>query len=141
MSQFCSTESTTVTGNLLYLQNQEYPNPIRTDETSCTCSIEAKNCDSQINVYILHLDLSNGSPGVCNPNQRIIITDGDATHTYTCSDDNDYVITLKMTSMSNYITVQLDNPDGVNDGHVWLGFEGREEKSNSQTNINSIYHH
>ena len=114
-----------MTGNLLYLKNQEYPHPIKTDETGCSCSIEAKSCDSQINVYILHLDLSNGTPGVCNSNQRIIITDRDTTHTYTCSDDNNYVITKKMASTSNYITVQLDNPDGVNDGHVWIGFEGR----------------
>ena len=114
-----------MTGNLLYLQNQEYPNPIKADETSCICSIEAKSCDSQINVYILQLDLSTSTHGVCNPNQRIVISDRETTHTYTCSDDNDYVITLKMTSTSNYITIQLDNLDGVNDGHVWLGFEGR----------------
>ena len=126
ISKMCTTESKTETGNLLYLKNQDYPQQIRVDETSCTCSVETKSCESQIKLYFLHLDLSNGSPGVCNPNQKIVITDQETTHTYNCSDDNNYVITLKLTSTSNYITVQLDNPDGVNDGHFWLGFEGRK---------------
>ena len=123
----CTTESKPAAGNLLYLKNQDYPGPIRVlDDPSCSCSVETKSCESQINVYFLHLDLSNDIPGVCNTNQKIVITDQETTHTYTCSDDNDYVITLKLTSTSNYITVQLDNPDRVNDGHFWLGFEGRK---------------
>ena len=81
-SKMCTTEAKSETGTLLYLKNQDYPQQIRGDGNSCTCSIEAKSCDSQVNVYILHLDLSNGSPGVCNPNQKIVITDkGNRTRT------------------------------------------------------------
>ena len=134
----CTAEAKTATGSLLYLKNQDYPWEIRADETSCTCSIETKSCDSQIKVYFLHLDLSNGSPGVCNPNQKIFITDKETAHTYTCSDDNDYVITLKMTSTSNYITIHLDNPDSVNDGHLWLGFEGRNTYFSYSSNRNMM---
>ena len=119
----CSTESKTETGNLLYLKNE-----ITAAETSCNCSVEVKSCDSQINVYLLHLDLSTGTPGNCNSNQKIILTDGETTHTYTCADDNNYNITLKMTSTSNYIKVQLDNRDGVDDGAFWIGLKGRKNK-------------
>ena len=116
----CTDMSLTATGTLIYLYNKEYPNTILSDESHCTCSIETKNCDAQINVYFLHFDLK------CNQNQKVVITDKDAIHEYTCANNNDYKITLAMTSTTNYITVRLDNPDGVKDGHFWLGFEGRK---------------
>ena len=119
IAKTCTDMSLTATGTLLYLNNKEYSNPIRLDESHCTCSIETKSCDTQINVYFLHIDLK------CKPNQKVVITDRDTTHTYTCADNNNYNITLRMTSTTNYITILLDNPNSVIDGHIWLGFEGR----------------
>lgn len=29
-----------------------------------------------------------------------------------------------MTSLSNYITVSLSNPEGINEGQFWIAFEG-----------------
>lgn len=115
------------TGNLLYLQNTDYPTgPIRAAETTASCSVETMSCSSQVNVYFVHFELSDGG-GLCTDTQNLQVDDKVGFHTYTCSDNTDYTMNLKLTSSSNYLILTLNNPDGVNDGKFKIGFEGMFE--------------
>ena len=120
----CDSGSLTETGYPLYILNNDYPSPIRHTSTSCSCSIEASSCNSQINVYFVHFELGDGGD-TCTANQTIQIDDKGSIQTYTCLQNTDYEIKTKMTSTSNYITVSLNNAAGIQDGKFWLGFEGR----------------
>ena len=113
----CASESGTSTGNLLYLKNNDYPIIIRASETSCTCSVETTSCTSNINVYFVHLSLTG--------TQKIIINDNGTEKTFTSSDNTGYSITQMPTSSGNYITVSLENTDGMNAGYLFTGYEGR----------------
>ena len=118
-------ESLTATGAPLYTWNNDYPaGPIRATSTSCSCSVEVSSCNSQIKVYFVHFELSDGG-GSCSNNQNIKIDDKGTIHTYTCSENNNYEIITKITSSSNYITMTLDNAMGITDGKFWVGFEGK----------------
>ena len=112
----CASESGTSTGNLLYLKNIAYPASIGATETSCTCSVETTSCTSNINVYFVHLTL--------NATQKIKINDNGAENTYASSDNTDFAITQMLTSSGNYITVSLENTDGMNAGYLFIGYEG-----------------
>ena len=120
----CESGSGTSTGNLLYLKNTDYPVNIRTNETSCTCSVETTSCTSNINVYFVHFQLDDGS-GSCTDTQKIIINDNGTDSTFTCSDNTYYSITQKLTSSGNYLTVSLENTAGVKAGYLFTGYEGR----------------
>ena len=123
--KMCDGGSMTATGTPLYTWNIDYPaGLIRDTSTSCSCSIEASSCNSQINVYFVHFELGDGG-GLCNGKQNIEIGDKGSNHTYTCSQNSNFEITTMMTSSSNYITVTLDNAAGISDGKFWLGFAGR----------------
>ena len=119
----CTSGSGTATGNLLYLKNNDYPANIRAEETNCTCSIETTSCTSNINVYFVHFELDDD--GSCTDTQKIIINDNGTDSTFTCSDNTYYSITKKLTSSGNYLTVSLENTDGVAAGYVFTGYEGR----------------
>ena len=119
----CASGSGTSTGSLLYLKNNDYPHHVRATETSCTCSIETTSCTSNINVYFVHFELDYGS-GACTGTQKIIINDKGTLITFTCSDNTDYYITKKLTSLGNYLTVSLENTDGVEAGYLFTGYEG-----------------
>ena len=120
----CGSKLTTVTGKPLYIQNLNYPsNAIDSSSTSCTCSVEALSCSSTIKVSFIHFQLydSGGCPGT----QKIQINDNGTDHEYTCSNNTGYEIKSSVfTSSTNYITVTLDNPNGVAGGHFWIAFEG-----------------
>ena len=109
------------TDKLLYIQNTDYPaGPIRAAESNASCSIETTSCSSHINVYFVHFELSDGG-GSCRDTQYLQVGDEDI---YTCSDNTNYTINLKLTSISNSIKLTLNNPDGINGGKFWIGFEG-----------------
>ena len=119
----CDTFTQTNTGAAIYLWNQGYPTKIRSTDTSCDCSVETTTCGEQIKVHFVHFELDDGG-GTCTDTQKIKIDDDGTVQTFTCSQNTQYNITLKMTSTINYITVTLDNAAGTNDGYFWLGFEG-----------------
>ena len=119
----CSSATESSTGSPLYLYNTDYPNPIRSTETSCSCSVETSSCTSRINVYLVHFELDDGN-GACTDTQTLEINDEGGNQTLTCSDNTDYTITLQKTSTINYVTVTLDNSAGTNAGYAWIGFEG-----------------
>ena len=123
IGSMCDNFSQTNTGAATYIWNQGYPTKIRSTDTSCDCSVETTTCGEQIKVYFVHFELDDGG-GACTDTQKIQIDDDGTEHTFTCSQNTGYIITLKMTSTTNYITVTLDNAAGTNDGYFWLGFEG-----------------
>ena len=119
----CGSGSSTSTGEPLYVENFGYPaNQILSFTTSCTCSVEAQSCSSKIKVYFVHFQLHDG--GECPGTQKIVINDDEDVHEYTCSENTGYNITSILTSSTNYLTVTLDNPDGVAGGYFWMAFEG-----------------
>ena len=120
----CASDPGTSTGNLLYLTNKAYPASILATETSCTCSVETTSCTSNINVYFVHFQLDDGL-GSCTDTQKIIINDNGTESTFTCSDNTGFSITKKLTSSGNYLTVSLENTDGVEAGYLFTGYEGR----------------
>ena len=120
----CEAGSGASTGNLLYLKNNDYHRHIRATETNCTCSVETTSCTSNINVYFVHFELDDGG-GACTDTQKIIVNDNGTEITFTCSDNTYYSITKKLTSSGNYLTVSLENTDGVAAGYVFTGYEGR----------------
>ena len=121
----CKRGSLTATGAPLYTLNSDYPaGLIRASSTSCSCSVEASSCNSQITVYFVNFELGDGG-GLCTGNQNMQIDDKGSIQTYTCSQNTNYGITTTMTSSSNYITMTLDNSAGIADGKFWLGFAGR----------------
>ena len=109
------------TGKMLYLKNKGYPTS--KVESSVNCSVETKSCSSQIAMYLIHLQLADGS-GQCTGTQQLIIEDRDVTRTYSCSNNTNYAITHAFTSSSNYLRIEFKNPNGVNDGYFWIGFKG-----------------
>lgn len=119
----CSSFFNTTVDSSFYVWNQDYPNQIRDTDTSCSCSIEALSCSSQIRVRFVHLQLSDGGE-TCSEKKKIEIHDNEIVRTFTCSNNNDYEITEAMTSSANYLTIALDNPGGVEGGSFWIGFEG-----------------
>ena len=124
IAPMCDSGSYTSTGESLYLQNFNYPdNQIRSSDTRCTCSVEARSCSSQIKVYFVHFQLYGGEG--CPEKQKIVINDDGNVHEYTCSNNTGYEITSIFTSSSNYLTVTLDNPDNVAGGYFWIAFEGK----------------
>ena len=118
----CASGSWTSTGGLLYLKNIDYPRRMRDLQTNCTCSVETTSCTSNINVYFIHFELDDD--GSCTDTQKIIINDNGAERTFTCSDNTYYSITKKLTSSGNYLTVSLENTDGVGAGYLFTGYEG-----------------
>ena len=111
-------------GSPLYIQNTDYPTgPIRAAETSASCSVETTSCSSQVKMFFVHFELSDGG-GSCTGTQNLQVDDKDDFHTYTCSDNTDYTIKWKLTSSSNYLNLTLNNTDGTNDGKFKIGFEG-----------------
>ena len=119
----CPRGKALVTGSISYLKNEDYPSAIRAASRSCSCSVEVHDCSSRIKVYLVHVQLGDGG-GSCTGTQQLQINDDGTVTTFTCSDNTDFEITLKLTSSSNYITVTQRNSGGVNDGYLWLGFEG-----------------
>ena len=115
--------SWTSTGNLFYLKNQDYPSTIKASEASCTCSVEATSCTSNINVYFVHFELDDGS-GSCTDTQKFILNDNGIESTFTCSNNTYYSITKKLTSSGNYLTVSLENLAKVYAGYFFTGYEG-----------------
>ena len=121
----CGSVSATSTGQPLYIENFAYPsNAIHSSDTSCSCSVEANSCFARINVYFVHFQLSE--VGGCRGSQKIMLNDDGTVHDYTCSNNTGYEITSILTSSSNYLTVTLDNPDGVAGGYFWMAFEGEK---------------
>ena len=119
----CGSGSSTSTGEPLYIQSFDYPDTsIRSSDTSCSCSVEANSCSSQIKVYFVHFQLSEA--GGCPGTQKIQINDNGTVYDYTCADNTGYEIKSILTSSSNYLTVALDNPDAINGGYFWMAFEG-----------------
>lgn len=119
----CDEVTEKVTRKSLYIKNREYPNAVIPPERSCSCSVETESCSSQIRVYFIHFQLGDGGES-CKGKQKIEIDDNENIRTFTCANNSAYEITLKMTSSSNYMTISFVNPDSVQDGYVWIGFEG-----------------
>ena len=72
----------------------------------------------------MHVELGDGG-GSCTDTQKITITDNGTDHDFTCSNNTKFTITKQLTSLSNYLTVSLENTAGVNDGYAFTGYEGR----------------
>lgn len=119
----CTVSSNSSIGSLLYIMNRDYPSPVRSTDTSCSCSIEAANCSSRINVHLVHFQLEDGG-GSCTGTQQFQIDDNGNIQPLTCFNNTDYTISLKMTSDSNYMNVTFMNPGGSSESYFWIGFEG-----------------
>ena len=120
----CGPGSSTIMGKPLYIENLNYPvYAIDSSSLSCSCSVEALNCSSQIKVSFVHFQLNDG--GGCPGTQKIQINDNGTDHEYTCSNNTGYEITSILTSSSNYMSVTLDNPKGIAGGYFWIAFEGK----------------
>lgn len=133
----CYSEPLTAKGSPLYFWNNDYPSgPIRASSTSCSCSVEASSCNSQINVYFVHFELGDGG-GSCSGNQNIEIEDKGSIHT--CSQNSLFEITIKMTSLSSYITVMLNNAAAIGDGKFWLGFEGKRKIKKKHFQMSAVF--
>lgn len=113
------------TGKLVYLRNTDYPSPIRASPISISCSVETTVCTSQVSVYFVHFELSDGG-GSCTDTQILKIDDDGAVERYTCSHNTDYTINQKLTSTSNYLTITINNPNGISDGKFWLGLKATD---------------
>ena len=125
MLQFHEASLAPEIGSTIYLQNSGYPSPISSSETNRSCSVETTSCSSQITILSVHFQLDDGS-GTCTGNQKFHLDDGKGNIvTYTCDDNTLYSISTLITVDSNYLKISLDNPDGVNDGYLWLGIKGK----------------
>ena len=124
IAQMCDVVSETVKGVPAYIQNYNYPDPIRQIDRMCTCSARTSVSTSKIRVFFVHVQLADGY-GVCAGKQSLTISDNGRNFTWTCADNTYYAITEVMESQSDYISVTLENPEGRDDGYVWLGFEGK----------------
>ena len=125
MFSFCDATQATETGSAFYLHNSDYPATIRSSETNCACSVESTNCSSQITIWSVHFQLTDGS-NTCTGRQKLHIDDGKGNVvTYTCDDNGLFAISILHTVNSNYLKITLDNPDGTSDGYLWLGIAGK----------------
>ena len=120
----CSVVSQTVKGVPVYLQNHNYPDPMRSVDRRCSCSVQTSISTSKIRVYFVHFQLTDGG-GLCSGKQSLTLNDNGRNFTWTCADNTYYTITELMESDTNYIAITLDNPEGQDDGYVWIGFEGK----------------
>ena len=87
--------------------------------SSCTCSVEA-SCDS--NVKLTAIDLRLGTSTTCGPN--IYIIDGASTHVFNCSNNNDYLPTVLLTSTSHFIRIKIEDNLDVEGGYYFILLEG-----------------
>ncbi|KAL4232458.1 hypothetical protein ACF0H5_007151 [Mactra antiquata] len=124
----CTSTSMTVDSDTMYLWSKDLPTTaIVTSDTTCDCSIEVDNCDSNIEVYTLYRQLTGNSDGTCNQNVTIYDSNSDTTLTWNCGDNNlDFSVD---TISSTYITVQLDNTLNTTGGRFWLGFRASMESN------------
>ena len=74
-------------------------------------------------VNSIDLRLTDGG-NTCTDTQKVTIDDKGSVSTYTCSQNTNFEPSSLHTSSKNYITIQLDNPDAINEGQLWLWFEG-----------------
>lgn len=112
------------TGKLLHLYNRGYPESILSSDKYCSCSVETTKCGSKINVYLIHFQLYEGGE-LCTGQQQVHIDDNGRTHILTCYNNTYYSLKKKLTSVTNYLTITLENESQINGGYIWIAFEGR----------------
>ena len=121
----CTSTSQSSIGSPLYLFNKEYPTvKIKPADTNCNCSVETRSCTSKVSAYFIHFELAHGGYS-CTDTQKIILSDDRIEHTFSCSQNTNYNITLQLTSSKNYMVVLLENTAETQDGTFWIGFEGK----------------
>lgn len=120
----CSFESVADTGRLLHIYNRGYPQSILSSDKICSCSVETRKCGSKINVYLIHFQLDDGGK-LCTGKQQVHVYDNGSTHILTCFNNTYYSIEKKMTSAANYLTITLEHEGQINEGYIWIAFEGR----------------
>ena len=129
---FCTAGSISEAGKDVYLKNQDYPSAFRPTDTGCSCSVQTNLCNAKVTVNAIDLRLTDVG-NTCTDTQKVSIDDKGSIITYTCSQNTNFEPSSLYTSSKNYIKVQLDHPDAINEGQLWLWFEGIVFTFNMQT--------